>query len=109
MRFNEEKNIQEALEYIKGTYGEHYANNDKHQLMDDIIESGEDLGFNRWNAMKYLKRYGKKSGFNRKDLLKAIHYSVLLLYHNDRLNLNQTKVIDGSYTLPIQNIKVGSE
>lgn len=85
MRFNEDKNFAEALAYVKGTYGEHYANNDKHQLMDDIIESGEDLAFNRWNAIKYLKRYGKKSGYNRKDILKAIHYSILLLYHNDQL------------------------
>ena len=30
--------------------------------------------------MKYLFRFGKKNGKNRKDLLKCIHY-VCLLYH----------------------------
>lgn len=84
MRFNEKENLQEALDYIMSTYGQHYANDLQHQLMDDIMESDEDLGFNRWNAVKYIKRYGKKEGFNRKDLLKAIHYCVLLMYHNDR-------------------------
>lgn len=82
-RFNEDKNVQEVLSYIKSTYGQHYSNHQKHQLMDDIMESGEDLGFNRWNMVKYAKRYGKKEGFNRKDILKAIHYGILLLYHND--------------------------
>lgn len=87
MRFNEEKNIKEVYEYIKKTYGEHYASGEqKHQLMDDIVESGaEGLGFNRYSAIKYLTRYGKKEGYNRKDLLKAIHYTILMLYHNDQL------------------------
>jgi hypothetical protein len=86
MRFNEEKNIHEVYDYIKSTYGEHYtAGEEKHQLMDDIIEAGDGLAFNRWNCEKYIRRYGKKGGFNRKDLLKAIHYAILLMYHNDQL------------------------
>ena len=35
------------------------------------------------NAIKYLARYGKKNGKNRKDLLKAIHYIVLLMSSED--------------------------
>ena len=35
------------------------------------------------NAIKYLSRYGRKSGYNRKDLLKALHYVILLL-NNDK-------------------------
>jgi len=38
-----------------------------------------DKDFCQANAIKYLCRYGKKDGKNRKDLLKAIHYIVLLL------------------------------
>ena len=34
----------------------------------------------RDTAIKYLMRYGKKDGFNKKDLLKTIHYT-LLLWH----------------------------
>ena len=36
------------------------------------------------NAIKYLCRYGKKNGHNRKDLLKAIHYIVLLMSSEDQ-------------------------
>ena len=34
----------------------------------------------RDTAIKYLMRYGKKGGYNRKDLLKAVHYIVLLAH-----------------------------
>jgi hypothetical protein len=35
----------------------------------------------RDTAIKYLARYGKKDGRNRKDLLKAIHYIVLMMHY----------------------------
>lgn len=31
-------------------------------------------------AIKYLYRYGKKDGFNKKDLMKALHYIMLALF-----------------------------
>jgi hypothetical protein len=31
------------------------------------------------NIIKYAKRYGKKNGKNKEDLLKIIHYAVILL------------------------------
>jgi len=30
------------------------------------------------NIIKYAMRYGKKEGYNKKDLLKIIHYTILL-------------------------------
>jgi hypothetical protein len=36
--------------------------------------------FCRANAIKYLYRFGDKEGKNKKDLLKALHYTILL-YH----------------------------
>jgi hypothetical protein len=42
-----------------------------------------DKDFCQANAIKYLCRYGKKDGKNRKDLLKAIHYIVLLMSSED--------------------------
>jgi len=33
--------------------------------------------------MKYAQRYGKKNGFNRADILKIVHYAVILLYIHD--------------------------
>ena len=43
-----------------------------------------DKDFCQANAIKYLCRYGKKSGHNRKDLLKAIHYIILLMSSEDK-------------------------
>jgi hypothetical protein len=43
-----------------------------------------DKDFCQANAIKYLCRYGKKDGKNRKDLLKAIHYIVLLMSSEDK-------------------------
>ena len=40
--------------------------------------------------MKYLARYGKKQGANRKDLLKAMHYVVLALWSE---SLNEDELI----------------
>ena len=37
----------------------------------------------RDTAIKYLMRYGKKGGYNKKDLFKAIHYIVLLNYFTE--------------------------
>ena len=46
--------------------------------------------------LKYLCRYGKKNGQNRKDLLKAIHYIVLLMSSEDNniIKWKKTLMID---------------
>jgi hypothetical protein len=36
--------------------------------------------------MKYAKRYGNKEGKNRKDLLKILHYAIIMLYVHDTEN-----------------------
>ena len=36
--------------------------------------------------MKYAKRYGKKKGRNELDLLKIIHYTIILLGSQDENN-----------------------
>ena len=51
-----------------------------------------DKDFCQANAIKYLCRYGKKAGKNRKDLLKAIHYIVLLMSSEDKDNKLDEKV-----------------
>ena len=28
-------------------------------------------------------RYGKKKGYNRDDLMKALHYTILMMYYHD--------------------------
>jgi len=80
MKYNEDKIVKEINDYIKSTYGEHYSTTqDGFQVMDMIKQLGIDKDFCQANAIKYLCRYGKKNGKNRKDLLKAIHYIVLLM------------------------------
>ena len=49
-----------------------------------LRQLGIDKDFCQANAIKYLARYGKKAGKNRKDLLKAIHYIVLLMSSEDK-------------------------
>lgn len=78
MKYNEDKILEEVLQYIKGTYSEHYAK-DGFQLQDAFKNIGVDKAFDRASAIKYLFRYGKKFGNNKKDLYKAIHYIVMLL------------------------------
>jgi len=86
-KFNEDNLIAEISRYIDATYEQHYAC-DTYQATDIIIDAGHGIGFTLGNVIKYAKRYGKKEGYNRKDILKMIHYSILALYVHD---LNEAK------------------
>tara|TARA_R100001015_G_C4498013_1_gene73438 strand:+ start:187 stop:486 length:300 start_codon:yes stop_codon:yes gene_type:complete len=81
-KFNENELIEELKNYIYDTYGQHYAT-DKYQATDVIIDSGHGEGFCIGNIMKYAKRYGNKDGKNRKDLMKILHYAIIMLYVHD--------------------------
>ena len=81
-KYNEEVLVNELKQYIDKTYGEHYSK-DKFQATEFIIDSGHGEGFLVGNIMKYAQRYGKKSGYNRADLLKVIHYGIMALHHHD--------------------------
>ena len=95
MKYNEDKIIKEISDYIKGTYGEHYSTTtDGFQVQDMLRHLNIDKDFCQANAIKYLCRYGKKSGKNRKDLLKAIHYIVLLMSSEDKDNKTSTDTGD---------------
>ena len=74
--------ITELKEYIDATYGEHYSMN-KFQATEFIIDNCHGVGFTAGNVMKYVQRYGKKAGRNRQDILKVLHYSMMLLYVHD--------------------------
>ena len=89
-KFNENKSLDELREYIDGTYGGHYAT-DKYQATDIIIDTGFGQGFCMGNIIKYAKRYGRKAGKNRDDLMKILHYGIIMLYINDTENENEVK------------------
>lgn len=81
-KYNEGELLQEFKEYVDATYGEHYSLN-KYQATEFIIDAGHGDGFCIGNVMKYAQRYGKKDGYNRKDLLKVLHYALIELYVHD--------------------------
>ena len=44
-----------------------------------MFDSDHGEGFCIGNIIKYAQRYGKKDGYNEKDLLKIVHYAIILL------------------------------
>ena len=92
MKYNEENILNEIKEYIKGTYGQHYAQVKEGVQVQDLLRSCNiDKDFCQANAIKYLARFGKKDGRNRKDLLKAVHYIVLLMDSEDKTKAERIK------------------
>ena len=67
---NEDKTLAEVMEYIAGTYSEHYGDQ-KFQIQDVFEQMDIAEEFVRGAAIKYLYRFGKKNGKDRKDLLKV--------------------------------------
>jgi hypothetical protein len=78
-KYNEDKTLRKIEEYISSTYHSHYTSESSKTQTLDLIESiGDAEPFSRSNAIKYLSRFGKKGGKSKLDLLKAIHYCILL-------------------------------
>ena len=83
-KYNEEEILKELLEYVRGTYNQHYsAGDDKIQTLDLIEACGDGEAFCRSNILKYASRYDKK-GTARRDIMKILHYAVLLMNFNDK-------------------------
>lgn len=76
--------------------------------METIIDLGDGIPFCRGNIMKYLQRYGRKDGYNRKDIMKALHYCLIMLHVHDQEHppekMNQVTsspvIGSGSYHIP---------
>ena len=87
-KFNENKIVNDIMNYIDKTYDSHYAKTKNYQATEIIIDQGHGTGFCMGNILKYAQRYGKKEGKNKKDLLKVIHYAIIQLsqdhYTNDK-------------------------
>ena len=89
-KYNEEEIVKELLEYIRGTYTQHYSAGDqKIQTLDLIEACGDGEAFCRSNILKYASRYDKK-GSARRDIMKILHYAVLLLNFNDKNAVRET-------------------
>ena len=83
-KYSEERILKELTDYISGTYNQHYsAGDDKIQTLDLIEACGDGESFCRSNILKYASRYDKK-GTARRDIMKILHYAVLLMHFNDK-------------------------
>ena len=82
LKYNENEILKEVSDYISQTYRGHYSSNNVQTL--DLIDSvGDAEAFCRSNILKYASRYDRK-GTARKDIIKIIHYGILLLHFNDK-------------------------
>ena len=89
-KYEEDKTLKEVESYLSSTYHSHYTSEQSKAQTLDLIESiGDAEAFTRSNAIKYLSRFGKKNGKSKMDILKAIHYCVLL-YHFAGLHKNNS-------------------
>lgn len=77
-KFNEDQILTMVSNHIIQTYDAHYSMN-KIQSTEFIMDAGHGEGFCIGNIIKYAQRYGKKNGKSQDDLLKIIHYAIILL------------------------------
>ena len=87
-KFNEEEILLLVHKHINKTYEQHYADG-KYQATDMIVDAGHGEGFCMGNIMKYAMRYGKKNGKDYKDLLKIIHYAIIMLSTSHQSTTNK--------------------
>ena len=92
-KYNEDKILKDIQDYVTSTYGSHYCGNNQEYRNTQTIDlmAAKDLAahFCQANILKYGSRYGDKDGRNKRDLMKVIHYAMLLLHfdgHYSRMN-----------------------
>ena len=81
-KFDEDRLLSELKDYIDSTYNSHYSKT-KFQATEFIFDAGHGMGFCIGNVLKYAQRYGRKEGYNKKDLQKVLHYAIMALYLHD--------------------------
>ena len=90
-KYKEDESIEALKNYISTTYCGHYtSDNNSVQTLDLIQSVGDAESFCRSNAIKYLSRYDKR-GQAKRDILKAMHYCLLLYYFSGQTNETPTR------------------
>ncbi len=81
-KYNEDKILKDVQDYVTSTYGSHYCGHNQDDIQTIDLMAAKDLAthFCQANILKYGSRYGDKDGRNKRDLLKVIHYAMLLLH-----------------------------
>lgn len=86
-KYNEDKILKDVEDYVTSTYHGHYCGDeqgyDDIQTIDLMAAKKLAAGFCQANILKYGSRYGDKDGRNKRDLLKVIHYAMLLLHFDN--------------------------
>ena len=86
-KYNEDRILKDIADYVTSTYGSHYCGHEEEyqniQTIDLMAAKELASGFCQANIIKYGSRYGDKNGRDKRDLLKVIHYAMLLI-HFDR-------------------------
>ena len=77
-KFSEDVVLNKLRNHILGTYDQHYSMN-QIQATELIFDAGHGESFCLGNIIKYAQRYGKKDGKNKQDILKILHYAIMLL------------------------------
>ena len=89
-KYKEDESINDLKDYVASTYSGHYTSKNNNVQTLDLIQSvGDAESFCRSNAIKYLSRYDKK-GQAKRDILKAMHYCLLLYYFSGQTNEDLT-------------------
>ena len=83
-KYHEKEILKDIEEYVSRTYQGHYTGKSHEyrnvQTLDLMAAKELASGFCQANILKYGSRYGNKDGKNTKDLMKVIHYAMLLLH-----------------------------
>ena len=83
-KYDEDKILKDIQDYVTSTYGSHYCGHNQAykdtQTIDLMAAKDLAVSFCQANILKYGSRYGDKDGRNKRDLLKVIHYAMLLLH-----------------------------
>ncbi len=98
-KYHEIEIMDDIEEYVSSTYNGHYTGKEHEfrnvQTIDLMAARDIASEFCQANVLKYGSRYGSKDGKNKKDLLKVIHYAMLLLHFDGHYGKPSSS--DGSF------------
>ena len=103
-KYHEEEILKDIESYVSGTYRGHYTGTTHEyrnvQTLDLMAARDVASGFCQANILKYGSRYGSKDGKNKKDLMKVIHYAMLLLHFDDHYGKPSQTTGNIDHTMP---------
>lgn len=78
-KYSEDTFLMELSTHIKGTYKGHYSGGI--QTVEYVMSNASTLDYLSGNVLKYVLRYGKKGGYNKEDLYKAVHFLMMMAHY----------------------------